>query len=359
VRGNALVVAEHAQPTGAAPFTSAAPGFEIKVERPDWYDAASISLCSAIGVSADDIIAAERLTADDDYMRALRACLEREPRAVVLPHPYLIRQLADLAPDVPVVYESQNVETVLKEGMYDDTPQGRASLRLVEDREHETCERARLVICASEEDREEMQRRFGVPDERLAVIPNGVHAVGARFTPWSERSEREPSCVFAGSGHAPNWEAARVIVAAAQLLPQVRFHMIGSVEDQLRTIPLPPNVEIHGLVPERMKSELFAQSTLALNPMISGSGTNLKIADYAAAGIPVLTSKVGARGYDEQLVSRFVLVEPDPGQLAEAIAESLEWDWSEAVAEARRTVEERYDWGVLAARYAELLRELS
>ena len=37
---------------------------------------------------------------------------------------------------------------------------------------------------------------------------------------------------------------------------------------------------------------------VAVNPMLTGSGTNLKMLDYMAAGIPVITTRVGARGLD-------------------------------------------------------------
>lgn len=36
---------------------------------------------------------------------------------------------------------------------------------------------------------------------------------------------------------------------------------------------------------------------IALNPMTSGSGSNLKIGDYFANKIPVITTPFGARGY--------------------------------------------------------------
>ena len=37
---------------------------------------------------------------------------------------------------------------------------------------------------------------------------------------------------------------------------------------------------------------------IAINPMLNGSGTNLKMLDYMANGIPVISTKVGARGLD-------------------------------------------------------------
>ena len=39
---------------------------------------------------------------------------------------------------------------------------------------------------------------------------------------------------------------------------------------------------------------IFDAADVALNPMQSGSGTNLKMLDYFAAGLPVVTTAIGA-----------------------------------------------------------------
>lgn len=43
---------------------------------------------------------------------------------------------------------------------------------------------------------------------------------------------------------------------------------------------------------------IYSIADIAINPMLNGSGTNLKIAEYMANGVPVISTKVGARGYD-------------------------------------------------------------
>ena len=43
---------------------------------------------------------------------------------------------------------------------------------------------------------------------------------------------------------------------------------------------------------------LLAAADVAVNPIGSGSGSNLKLAEYLAAGLPVVTTPVGLRGYE-------------------------------------------------------------
>jgi glycosyltransferase involved in cell wall biosynthesis len=43
---------------------------------------------------------------------------------------------------------------------------------------------------------------------------------------------------------------------------------------------------------------LLAAADVAVNPVESGSGSNVKLAEYLAAGVPVVTTPVGLRGYE-------------------------------------------------------------
>jgi glycosyltransferase involved in cell wall biosynthesis len=43
---------------------------------------------------------------------------------------------------------------------------------------------------------------------------------------------------------------------------------------------------------------LLAAADVAVNPVDSGSGSNVKLAEYLAAGLPVVTTPVGLRGYE-------------------------------------------------------------
>jgi glycosyltransferase involved in cell wall biosynthesis len=95
-----------------------------------------------------------------------------------------------------------------------------------------------------------------------------------------------------------------------------------------------------------------------VNPMLTGSGSNLKVATYLAAGAPVVTTVIGARGYDlvdgEHAVVCEVKDFPDGIEriLAdEALAERL-------AARGRQLVEARHDWAAIASGVLLALRTL-
>jgi glycosyltransferase involved in cell wall biosynthesis len=357
VCAQAVVLAHTDGGSALMPLTQARPGFEQHV--PFWPElrAAIAQLSAVTGTSSDDVALALAATGDDPFTRALRGAVAAGADALVLVHPFLVRQAIAAAPGMPIIYDSQNVEADLKASMFRDDEGGRKAIELVAQLEAEACAHASLVVCCTEDDRRRLIERYGVAPEIFHVTPNGASIASAVFTPWRRRDLTTPRCVFAGSGHAPNLEAAAVIIEAARLLPEIGFDLVGDLATQLADASLPANVVMHGRVSDAQKQWLFAQAALALNPMKVGSGSNLKLVDYLAAGLPVLSSTVGARGFSPALVDCLELVAPEPEALAAAIGQSLQRDWSQATTTAREIVEAQYDWRVISARYAALLHD--
>src|SRR5690606_30956110 len=135
-------------------------------------------------------------------------------------------------------------------------------------------------------------------------VPNGVALDEIDYIQPSQRRalqgtaglETTPLALFMGGRHGPNPEAAEELLRAAPLPPEVQFVVVGSVGLPFREREIPDNVRLLGQVPAHVRNELLAVADVALNPMYSGSGTNLKMLDYFAAGIPVISTAFGARG---------------------------------------------------------------
>ena len=61
---------------------------------------------------------------------------------------------------------------------------------------------------------------------------------------------------------------------------------------------MPDNVKLYGKVSTTDLNELLNISNIAINPVIHGSGHNIKMLDYMSFNIPIVTTPVGARGLD-------------------------------------------------------------
>ena len=79
----------------------------------------------------------------------------------------------------------------------------------------------------------------------------------------------------------------------------------------------------------------FAAADIGVNPVRTGSGSNLKIAEYLAAGLPVVTTPVGMRGFEsfrrwnevaplEQFAARLRTVRPNIAERPAGL-EDLSW----------------------------------
>ena len=250
-----------------------------------------------------------------DFVNAARDAA-RSAQVVVFSHPWIFPLVrSDLDPQRQlIVYDSHNVEGILRMELLDDGSVGTEIVREVVRTEYELCHFAHLVLACSEEDRDGFVRMYDLSHDRIRLFPNGTFTQRIRPATPREKSEARksfaldasPVVLFIGSNYAPNVEAANFIVdRLAAAVPEVMFVIAGSVRDGLSTRQLPFNVRLPGLIYEAAKLQWLHASDIAINPMFGGSGTNIKMIDYMAAGLPIVSTPMGARGLGAE--KRFLL----------------------------------------------------
>lgn len=272
--------------------------------------------------------------------------------ALVASHPYAFPAMRAVDDGAAWWYDAHNVEADLKAAVLPKTPTGKRLLARTRAVERECCKRASLVLASSAEDAQRLRALYRVPAPRVRVIPNGVDTTAIRFVAPSERRAlrgrlrlEQPLALFIGSWHEPNLVAARQILHLAAEFPEISFAIVGSVGIPLQHEGRPPNVELFGVVADDLKEALLGVAAVALNPMLMGSGTNMKMLDYLAAGVPVISTPVGVRGLDLDHERDLRVVAP--GDFAAALRTTLEEsdDLADARArDVRREIEQRFDW---------------
>lgn len=262
---------------------------------------------------------------------------------------------------VPLVLGTQNDEASLynQTSFHAPAPVARRIRRLIERQERFAVAHADHVITCSAEDSAALAARYTIAPERFTIVPNGVDC--RHFVPVdaARRSQRKHELgfgnkrvvLFAGSLHRPNVEAAEQIVALAQQWsdPDTCFVIVGTVGNAFPQASR-PNLHFTGSV--ETTKPYFEMADIALNPMLSGSGTNLKQLEFMAMGLPVLTTPVGVRGLDAVDGTHVVVraLGDFPVQLR----------WMQAHPEAcallgqaaRHFVERHFDWPAIAERLA-------
>jgi glycosyltransferase involved in cell wall biosynthesis len=234
-----------------------------------------------------------------------------------------------LARVAKVVYSAHNVEADLAGGQRAHTALRRALLRRVAALERRTVRASDLAITCTEADARRLGELYG-GEGGFAVIPNGFEDSLLAMDRQQLRPEAraslgispgERALLFVGGAAPHNRQAVEFL--ATEVLPRMsastRLLVVGRCADGLRLD------EADGIVRLGHVEDLrpvLAAADVALNPVSYGSGSNLKMAEYLAAGLPVVSTPVGARGFERR--SELVRI-AELGRFAEAIegAESL------------------------------------
>lgn len=294
-----------------------------------------------------------------DYVEALElSAITSE--AIIACHPFMIDAIAEAAPDKPLWYEAQDVELTLKSAVFANLPEAAPLMAEVTRAEKDAWSRAERVFACASRDLQELERVYGPTRARLSEVPNGVSLDDIRFVDLVERRRLKAAggltgqvAIFLGSWHGPNLEAVEDILVQAPLSPDTRFFIIGSVCLPFKDRALPANVELMGAVDMETRDLMLSLADVALNPMRSGTGTNLKMLDYMAAGVPVISSAFGARGLVIEPGVHYVQGEnQDLPEALDVLARATDEALEAMITAAQDRAENEYSWRVIAERFA-------
>lgn len=358
----------------AAPGTKElGPGFtETVVPKSAEHQRAEDEITRHAGIPVTDIAASELTPLTPGFGQEL-ARLLRGASGVILAHPFLHPTVAALRHGKPVVYDAHNCEAVLKDAMLPRNDESRRLRALVSEVEGAATRSSAFAVAVSTEDQLLLADRYGVAPERIAIVPNGVDTADIAFTPPEVRSRRRTAwlqalrsrrpdvelqhlALFLGSWHQPNIEAALEILRMAPEAPDVGFLLVGSHCEAIRDHRIPPNVLPLGLVSDATKKLLLGTCDVALAPLRTGSGTNLKVVEYLAAGLPVVTTAVGARGLPhEEGIWQVAELDRFARAVREQVSRPADLD---ALRRGRELAEAEFDWRSLSARFQQALQGL-
>ena len=337
---------------------------EIRVPRTEGQRIRALELQQRLGVSVEDIAVISDWNENSDFVEALQRELAGADMALVV-NPYLYGAVRDSGFKGAIWYDAHDVAIDLKSAML---PAGAESDRLLEQVasiEHDCIAAARRLFACSRHDAERLAELYQRPANDFLVVPNGADAGAVKPpTPWERQQAKQklglgkgPHLLFMASWHGPNIEALPLLARCAEALTMGSIVLTGSLCAHPDARTLPPSIHCLGLLDEEDKATALAAADLALNLVTSGSGTNLKMLEYAAWGLPVITTPFGNRGLDFADGEHVVVACPDelPQRAADLIhcLPSLE----PMAQRARAMVRLRYDWPVLLAPVRTLLNK--
>ena len=167
------------------------------------------------------------------------------------------------------------------------------------------CTKSSAVLATSNVDKFKINRIFGVPKNKIIVIPNGVSVQSFSKITQSKTDLRRKLglnpyrkiVLFHGTMSAKqNYDAAKIIVDLIAPKINALFLIIGKNPPLwlCNSVQKQNNVHIMGFVANL--EEYILASDVCIIPLRNGSGTRLKIVEYLAAGKPIVSTDIGAEG---------------------------------------------------------------
>lgn len=320
---------------------------EIRIPKSMKHQEAEWELERKANIPVSDIGMIHLFSQTPAYVEKLKESIHSS-EIVIISHPYLYDAVKEYLNGKPLIYEAQDVESVIKEQMLPNSKIKKDLMKEVFRIEKQCCEQCSFILTCSKEDQLLLNKTYGVSVEKMVEVPNGVDCNEISYISISERIknkksmglEQETLGVFMGSWHQPNLEACEEIFQIALECPDTKFLLMGSQCMYFRNKRLPKNVGLLGLVSNEVKNKVFGAVDFALNPMVSGSGTNLKMFEYMAAGIPVITTEFGARGIE----NRECFIVSEIQDMPKKIHDLTLFEKEVQVRLARDYVEKQFDW---------------
>lgn len=280
---------------------------------------------------------------------------ERAPfDAVIVEHCYAFEVLPALR-RAAVIVDEHNIESEYYRRLVKQKPFGLSEYLVWRRYERAVWRRADEVVTVSERDRDQVRR---VQPSKGLVASNGTLVEAFRYVPPSRRSGS--AILYVGMmSYPPNIAAARLL--ALEVLPALRKRVPDATltiagrdaQAQVRALAS-EHVHVTGTLPEVFG--LFDRHAAYALPLFEGAGSSLKVLEPFAAGLPLVSSEFGVRGYGlsgaEYLraddVAGFV------SGLERAIRKRGELD---AMAERAREVAARHSWSAISRQFAGIVRQ--
>ena len=199
------------------------------------------------------------------------------------------------------------------------------------------------------------------PKANIVLIPIGVDT--QFFRPWNGQEEW-PSLIFVGDmEHPPNIDAVlffynNIYKKIKEYLPKTKLYIVGRnpVREVCR-LSLDKSVIVTGYV-EDVRPYL-SRSSIAIAPLVSGTGIKIKILEAMAMGKLVISTSVGSRGIDVS-PGKNILIADDPQYFAKCTVEALFDETARQTMghNGRLLVKAKYSWDAMADELDTLFRDI-
>ncbi|MFW6278876.1 MAG: glycosyltransferase family 4 protein [Bacillota bacterium] len=267
----------------------------------------------------------------------------------------------------PLVYTIHATESGRNQGIYNDMQ------RYINDIEWYAGFEAWKVIVCSDYMKEEVQGLFQIPEDKIAVIKNGVNPANFQAD-YSEEFRSKYATpqedIIFYIGRIVREKGIQVLIQALPKIlednPSTKLVIAGKgnfleeLKSQAQYLGIADRIFFTGFVSDEERNKLYQVSDVAVFPSLY-EPFGIVALESMAAGTPTVVSDIGGMGEFIKDGVNGIKVEPNnPFQLAEAVKYILndEQKAQKIIDRGLEIVEEEYDWAGIAAKTLQVYREV-
>lgn len=218
---------------------------------------------------------------------------------------------------------------------------------------------------------------FAAPNDAQELVRSGVASYKIHNTyhlgddtqltlPDLRYADSDEKLMYVGFlGWEPNsqgliWFVEKVWPLIRKKHPQLTFDIVGKGADELlqKLVEQQDGITLKGFVEDLQ--EVYRQSRVSVAPLLFGSGMKVKVLDALAAGLPTVTTTVGAEGIAIE-EDQHLLVADEADEMAAQIHRLLTDQalWERLQKKSRQLIAERYTWSSLFKEMHESIADAS
>lgn len=262
--------------------------------------------------------------------------------------------LAQLPDDLPVVYASHNVEYDWYKPKLSEFWAPKYIQNFIFKIEKKLIDRAAFVTAVSDYDKRRFVELYGCGNNKIETFPIGFSKEETHVSHDADRAtirakykipQGDNIVLFCGSNFYANQEGVDNIICkiAPGLDAGTAIIIVGSIAKYINSCyqSLPGNIHVLGFVDNI--TEIYQATDVALNPILTGSGTNVKAIECLGAGLDLISTEFGIRGY-EALRNNILVCD------VKVMAQVINNYFSTGTRIMSNSTLKDYEWGAIAQR---------
>jgi glycosyltransferase involved in cell wall biosynthesis len=249
---------------------------------------------------------------------------------IILEHPWQVSAIDGQK----YIYDAHNNETALKQALSKQD-----LVELTKETEEMALQANHVTFCSLQDNLETSSPMTHIPNGTEIPVHKNKHGADSNVL------------FFMGSAHPPNIGAAITLAQLASALPDYQIVIAGKCTSNIEVQS--ENVTVLNHMSADLLDYLMRTSHAFVNLIAAGSGTSLKVARAMSYGLPVISSKIGARGYDDG-----VIIANNAQAVLESLAALQNKKNYKLESDKALNAAQQYSWDKIGARFNQVIQEM-